>query len=165
MVLVDLGEGPGVDVIADFFRALPTVFAETWAFIGGVGGVLIIGAWLVLAIALAAGAILLRETHGWLSAIFGVMAGSIAFWWAFGIIPSAFVYFMDGERELLAGTIVPESLPGMDNFYQVFRDIAASGINGLFVVVFAVAFLMIQKRYPRNLAEGEERGPTSGGYK
>jgi hypothetical protein len=94
-----------------------------------------------------------------------MMAGFVAFWWAFGIIPSAFIYFADGNRDLLEGTLFPGALPMMDNAYQVFRDSIVVGLTVIAVVAFSLAAAALQRRYPRTLAEGEEKAPASGGYR
>jgi hypothetical protein len=154
-----------VDVITEFFRTLPAAGQALWSFAEGFYGLAVTLASIALFALFAFLAYSLRELHGWLSATFGIMAAFIAFWWAFGIIPSALIYYMDGSRDLLAGTLFPESLPGMDNAYQVIRDNLVVAETVLATVVFCMAAAAIQRRYPRALAEGEERGPTSGGYK
>ena len=149
----------------EFFATLPDAGAALWDFMEGFYGIAII----VGSVALAALALFLakrwRDEHSWLSAVAGVSGAAIAFWWAFGILPSAFTFFMDGERDLLEGTIVPAAMPGMDNFYEVFRDVVVVGMQTVLAVVFAVAALRIQRRYPRSLAEGEEKSPATGGYR
>jgi hypothetical protein len=154
-----------VDVISEFFRTLPAAAEALWNFAEGFYGLTVTIGSVALFALFGFLAMTWREGHGWLSAVFGMMAGFIAFWWAFGIIPSAFIYFMDGSRDVLGGTLVPESLPGMDNAYQVVRDITVVNLTVIAVVVFCLAAAALQRRYPRTLAEGEERGPTSGGYK
>lgn len=151
--------------MSEFFGTLPEVGAALWEFGEGVYGLAIMFGSIALFALFAFLAKIWRDGHSWLSALSGVMAASIAFWWAFGILPSAQTFFLDGERDLLAGTIIPESLPGMDNFYQVFRDVLAVGQQTVFGVAFAVALLVLQRRYPRSLAEGEEKSPATGGYR
>jgi hypothetical protein len=151
--------------VNEFFATLPEAGAALWEFMEGFYGIAVI----IGSIALTALFLYLakawRDNHSWLSAISGITGASIAFWWAFGILPSAFTYFMDGERDRFEGTLLPEGLPLMDNFYQVFRDSVVIGMQTVFVVLFAVAMLRIQKRYPRTLAEGEEKSPATGGYR
>lgn len=154
-----------MDVITEFFRTLPAAGQALWSFAEGFYGLAITVASIVLFAGLAFLAVSWRLTHSWLSAVFGMMAGFIAFWWAFGILPSATVYYMDGNRDLLAGVVLPEALPGMDNAYQVIRDVIIVGETTIAVVAFSLAAAALQRRYPRTLVEGEERGPTSGGYK
>lgn len=156
--------------VGEFFAALPDVARALWRFGAGWVGVAISVGSLALTAGFLLAARALRDTAGWLAAIFGGLAATIAGWWAFGILPSAWVYFADQERTLLENTIVPETL-GVGrfvvatNFYQVFRDTIVVIESGIALVGFAVVALMIQKRYPRTLAEGEEARPQSGGYK
>ena len=151
--------------MGDFFAALPDVLVAVWEFGEGLRSVLIAAGSAVLAVGFLFLARRLREEHGWMSAVFGVMGGTVVLWWLFGIIPSSFIYFWDGETELLAGRVVPEALPGMSNAYEVLRDLVVVGETVVALLVCGIASLMIQKRYPRTLAEGEEKGPSSGGYK
>lgn len=151
--------------MGEFFGAIPEVARAFWVFMEGLYGVAIIVGSVVLTALFAFLAKAWRGTRDWLSAVSGMTAASIAFWWGFGILPSAFVYFMDGERDIIEGTLLPGSLPGMDNFYQVLRDSIVMGQTILFVILFAMGMLMIQRRYPRTLAGGEEKSPSSGGYR
>lgn len=151
--------------MGEFFGAIPEVARAFWGFMDGLYGVAIIVGSIVLTAGFLFLAMTWRATHEWLSAIAGMMAAGIAFWWAFGILPSAFVYFMDGERDMIEGTLVPSAIPGMDNFYQVLRDSIVVGQQTLFAVLFAVGMIMLQKRYPRTLATGEEKSPATGGYR
>lgn len=154
-----------------FFGTLDEVAKALWVFMRGWVGVAIIigsGAMMVL---FAGAAVKLRDTYGWLSAIFGMMAATIAAWWAFGILPSAWIYFADGQRDLMENTVIPGTLGfGSNavisaNFYQVFRDLVVMAETTIAMVAFGVIALMVQRRYPRALAEGEEARPQSGGYK
>jgi multisubunit Na+/H+ antiporter MnhB subunit len=156
--------------MGEFFAALPDAFRAFWEFGGGFVGVLLMGGSIVL-IALFCGlAYQLRNRLGWTSALFGSMAVLLALWWLIGIIPSAWVYFADSQKDLLAGRIIPEAitigrLELATNFYNVFRDSIVM-IEGAIVLGIGVAVMLaVQKRFPKGLAEGEERGPTTGGYK
>ncbi len=156
--------------VGEFFRTLPEVGSALWTFMRGwVGVAIIIGSGAMM-IGFSVLAFLLRETFGWLSAIFGMMAATVAAWWAFGIIPSAWIYFADANRDLMENTVIPGTLgigrfQVASNFYQVFRDLVVIGETQIAMVVFAILALQIQKRFPRALAEGEEPRPQSGGYK
>ena len=159
-----------MSAVGEFFAALPAVGQALWTFMRGWAGIAIIIGSGVLTVGLLALALLLRDRMGWMSAIFGTMAATIAGFWAFGIIPSAWIYFADGQRDLLENTIIPGTLGIGDaviaaNFYQVFRDSVVMAETTIAMVAFAVLALVIQKRYPRALAEGEESRPQSGGYK
>ncbi len=161
--------------MTEFFSTLDDVGRALWTFLGdnrsspweGVATIVGSGALMIL---FALAALKLREIYGWLSAIFGMMSATIAGWWAFGIIPSAWIYFADGQRDLMEGRVIPESLSigsleVASNFYQVFRDMVVMGETTIAMIAFAVLALKIQKRFPRALAEGEEARPQSGGYK
>jgi hypothetical protein len=154
-----------VNLIGEFFSAIPELFAAVWDFIDGFRGVaIIVGSAIVTAACLAA-AFVLRERSGWLSAIFGMMGGTVAMWWAFGILPSAWIYFSDQSQDAFGGRLIPNGLPFLDDFYTVFRDLVVVGETTIAVVATVVIAFMIQKRYPSALAEGEEARPQSGGYK
>jgi hypothetical protein len=159
-----------VDWLGEFFTTLPEVGRALWSFMRGWAGVgIIIGSGAMM-IGFSAAAFKLRDTYGWLSAIFGIMAATVAAWWAFGIIPSAWIYFADGQRDLMENAIIPGTFGTprfmiSTNFYQVFRDFVVIMETQIAMVVFAIAALRIQKRFPRALAEGEEARPQSGGYK
>jgi hypothetical protein len=154
-----------VEWLGDFFRALPQALQALWRFGDGFYGLAVMLGYAGLALLFVFLALKLRPTRGWLSSIFGIMAATIGFFWGFGILPSAWVYFADGHRELLEGTVIPSALPGAENFYEVFRDSVVMVLTGLGVAGFCLAALAIQRRYPRALVEGEEAGPRTGGYK
>ena len=156
--------------LGEFFRAIPDVIVALWNFADGwlgvgvtIGSIVIIAATLLLAQRT-------RDEHGWVSAIFGTMAATVGAFWLFGILPSAWIYFADGNRDLLADTVIPSQIAFggttvMSNFYQVFRDSIVMAETTVAMVAMVVLALMVQKRYPRGLADGEESRPSSGGYK
>ena len=156
--------------LGEFFGALPDVARALWVFGRGWAGVAISAGSVLLVAALLFGAKTLRDTHGWVAAILGMMAATVAAWWAFGILPSAWIYFLDGQRDLMEGVVIPEAL-GFGgrvvaaNFYQVFRDSIVMVETTVAMIAFAVLAVAVQKRYPRALADGEEARPQSGGYK
>jgi hypothetical protein len=154
-----------VDFLSRFVDTLPQAFSALWEFIDGFYGVMvaIVSAAIVAGFALLA--LRLRDGHEWLSAIFGVLGGFVAFWWLFGMLPSAWLYFADSNRDLLEGTLMPGPLPYMDNAYEVFRDVVVVAETGLAIMVFIALASWIQKHYPRGLAEDEEKTPATGGYK
>lgn len=154
-----------MDWVGEFFSALPAALRALWEFGDGFEGLAIMLGYLAMAVLFLFLAYRLRPVRGWLSAIFGGMAITIGFLWGFGILPSAWVYFADGNRVLLEGTMIPSALPGADNFYEVFRDTVVVIETALAVTVFCTVALAIQRRFPRTLMEGEEAGPKSGGYK
>jgi len=152
--------------VGEFITALGDALAALWRFGQGWYGLAVTVGWGAVAIGFLLLARALRERHGWLSALCGTMTATMAAWWAFGILPSAWIYFLDAERDVLAGRVIPEAIdPMMSNFYQVFRDSIVMVETIVAMVAFGVVALLIQKHYPRALAEGEEPRPQSGGYK
>jgi hypothetical protein len=153
----------GIDIARQVAVAL-------WDFGGGLAGVLVMGGSGALIAVFCLLAYRLRDTQGWTSALFGAMAVLLGLWWLIGIIPSAWVYFVDSQRELLAGQVIPSAITigGLDvasNFYNVVRDSFVMVEGGIVLGAGVVLMFVIQRRFPRGMSEGEERGPTSGGYK
>ncbi|MGH8885426.1 MAG: hypothetical protein ACRDYX_09690 [Egibacteraceae bacterium] len=159
-----------MDWIVEFFRTLPSVVKAAWEFgSGGLGFGVTVGS-IVLTALFLHWAHRLRERYGWLSALCGTMAATIAAFWAFGILPSAWVYFADGQKDLMADQVIPTQISIgswviASNFYQVARDSVVVVETIVAMAAFAVLGLRVQKRHPRSLAEGEEPRPQSGGYK
>lgn len=172
----------------DFFSTLPDALQAFYEFgdPSGIGdgwwGIVILLVWGVLLTAVPL--YIAKITYGkreWVSATMGVVAGLSIFWWVYGILPSAWIYFLDANKEVLAGPILPASMvipmgwapwaPGPDytlevatNLYEVIRDLVVV-IEHLvaFVLTFWLA-LRIQKQYPKTLVAGEVK-PGAGGYK
>lgn len=156
--------------IGEFFATLPDAFAALWQFGGGWAGVALSVGSIVLTAAFCFLAYRLRETQGWLAALFGSMAVLLGLWWTIGILPSAWFYFAATQQDLLADQIIPGAivigpLEVAADFYNVFRDTIVLVAGAVVLALGAVLMFRIQKRFPGGLAEGEERGPTTGGYK
>lgn len=141
-----------------------------WQFGGGFFGIVLMGGSAALIGLFCMLAYRLRGRQGWLSALFGAMAVLLGLWWLIGIVPSAWVYFVDSQKDLLRGQVIPGAitlgpLDVASNFYDVFRDTIVL-VQGTVVLGIGVwLMLAVQKRFPGGLGEGEERGPTTGGYK
>lgn len=166
----------------EFFDALPDAFQTWWEFGDPQGrgdgwwGIVILLIWGIgfVAVPLA----IARRTHGtheWVSASMGVMAGLAVFWWVYGILPSAWIYWVDSSKEILQGPIIPESMritiPFTDytidlatNLYDVIRD-SVVVIEHLiaFIITFWAALKIQQKLPDKQLATGEVK-PEAGGY-
>lgn len=156
-------------VVRDFFAALPEVFQALWEFGEGWQGAAVSVGSVVLIVVFAAGAYRLRGKVGWVAAFLGAFAAFLGAFWLFGILPSAWVFFADGERLLLEGTVIPAEIAVggtvlVADFYNVFRDSVVMGVT--FVAIAAMAFVAVwtQKRFPRALAPDEpERASTHAG--
>jgi hypothetical protein len=173
----------------DFFGALPDALKGLWQFgdPGGIGrgwwGILIIIIWGVVLI--GAPLFVAKQTHGkheWVSASMGALAALSVLWWVHGILPSAWIYYVDSNREVLEGAIIPASaglqtengflwwpagyrLDIASNLYVVIRDLVTVNMMMGGIVLTFWAALRIQRKLPgRTLATGEIK-PESGGYK
>lgn len=163
----------------EFFRALPEALRALYDFgdPSGVGqgwwGVVIALIWGIglTAVPLA----IAHLTYGkreWVSATMGVIGGLSIFWWVYGILPSAWMYFVDSSQEILSDRVIPTSLtftiggvhfPVATNLYDVIRDLVVVVQHLIALVATFWAAIALQKRFPRTLAPGE--GPReSGGY-
>jgi len=159
-----------MNVIGDFFATLPAAFTALWEFGEGFVGVILMVASIAMIVVFAGLAYQLRERQGWLSGLFGSMAVLLGLWWALGIIPSAWIYFADSQKDLLSDSIIPSAivigqLDVASNFYNVFRDSIVMAEATVVLVAGVLLIFAVQKRFPGGLAEGEQRGPTTGGYK
>jgi hypothetical protein len=165
----------------DFFSALPDAAVALWQFgdPSGLGrgwwGIVILLIWGVGLTAIPL--LIAKRTYGeheWVSATMGVVAGLSIFWWVYGILPSAWIYYLDSSKEILAGPIIPASvgitfasgyrLDLMSNFYEVVRDLVVVIEHLVAFVLTFWAALKIQERYPKTLAPGETK-PEAGGYR
>lgn len=165
----------------DFFGAIPEALTALYEFgdPSGIGqgwwGFVILLIWGVGLTAVPL--YVARRTQGeheWVSATMGTIAGFSVVWWAFGILPSAWIYFLDGTQELLEGTVIPASvgytfsdgyrLDLMSDFYLVVRDSVVVLIHVVVFVFLVSAARRVQERYPRGLADGEVK-PDPGGYR
>lgn len=159
-----------MDVISEFIFSIDDVLAALWDFGNGFAGLAVTIGSIVLVALFVLAAQRTRDDYGWISAICGGCAATVAGLWAFGILPSAWVYFMDGTKDVLSDQVVPSKIAIGEftifgNFYQVFRDSIVMVETIVAMGAFAALALWVQKRYPRSLAEGEETREQSGGYK
>lgn len=175
----------------DFFSTIPEAATALYEFgdpssVGqGWWGIVIVLIWGVLLIGLPV--LIAQRTVGereWVAASMGALGGLSGLWWLFGILPSAWIYYLDSSQEILEGNIIPASVGytfqnnflwfdagqrlGLDtftnNFYLVVRDTVV-------VIEHVLAFMLllwivrkVQERHPRGLAEGEVK-PDAGGYR
>lgn len=167
---------------ADFFGALPDALRALYEFgdPGGLGrgwwGFVILAIW---GIGLTAVPLYLARRwygqHEWASATMGVLGGFSILWWVYGVLPSAWVLYVDSNKELLEGAIIPASmtLPNpfgegrldiATNLYAVIRDTVVVLEHGVAFVATFWAAQKIQEKYPRTLAPGEEKS-GAGGYR
>ena len=118
-----------------------------------------------------------KITYGkreWVSATMGVMGASTFIWWVHGVLPHAWIQFVEANENVLAGAIIPETA-GIDisedyrleiasNLYGVIADSVVAVLMIAGIVLTILVFLRVQKQYPKSLAPGEVK-PEAGGYK
>lgn len=175
----------------EFFGALPEAGMALYEFgdPGNLGrgwwGILIVLIWGVFLIGLPL--LVAKRTAGereWVAASMGVLAGLSVLWWIFGVLPSAWIYYLDSTQEILEGTVIPASVGytlqdsflwfpagyrfGIDtftnNFYLVVRDSVVVLMHVLGFMLMFRAARKVQERYPRGLSEGEVKSDP-GGYR
>lgn len=159
-----------MEAVGEFFATIPEAMRALWEFGEGWHGLMVTLGSIVLLALFAAGAHRFRETLGWVSAVLGTFAAFILGFWLFAILPSAWVFFVDSERPLLEGTLLPEEiiigdLEVMTDAYLVFRDSVVMLETVVAMAFAAYLAVWIQRRYPRGLAPNEEKSPSTGGYK
>jgi hypothetical protein len=170
-----------VEFFSEFGAAFPDALRALYQFgdPGGIGrgwmGALVMVLWFGPLTALPL--YLAKRTHGtreWFSAAMGVMGASAGIWWLFGVLPHAWIQFVESNENILAGTIIPETV-GINvtdgyrvdvasNLYGVVSDsvVAVLMIGGIVLALWM--FLRVQKSYPKTLATGEDKN-ESGGYR
>jgi hypothetical protein len=168
----------------DFFSTIPDalealyLFGDPQARGAGWWGFVILAIWGVFLIGIPL--LIAKRTYGeheWVSATMGVLAALSIAWWVYGILPSAWIYYLDGSKEILEGNIIPASvgltfgegegayrLAIADDFYLVVRDLVVVIEHLVAFVITFWAALKIQERYPKTLVTGEIK-PEAGGYK
>ncbi|HEX2028291.1 MAG TPA: hypothetical protein VHF25_09870 [Nitriliruptorales bacterium] len=164
----------------EFFGALPDAFRALYQFgdpsnVGqGWWGIVIALIWGVLIIAVPLSiARVTYQRREWVSATMGVVGGLGVLWWVFGILPSAWIYFVDSNKEILEDRIIPTSFtftlggvnfPVATNLYDVIRDVVVVVEHLIAFGILFWAAIAIQKRLPKTMVPGEQsREP--GGYR
>lgn len=164
----------------DFFGALDDALKGLYQFGDPAGtgdgwwGFVILFIWGVFLIALPLH--LAKRWYGkreWASAIMGVIAGLALMWWAYGILPSAWIYYMDSNKEVLSGAIIPNSagltfgdyrIDIASNLFDVIRDLVVVIEHLVAFILTFWAALRLQAKLPKTLVPGEVK-PEGGGYK
>ena len=123
--------------------------------------------WLLLELAyfVAAGILLLaayRAKSEWVRAGLGTLALAILSWHILAVLPSWWLYYADGVLGWGGNGCTKLD---MSCLKQSGRDILVVGQNAVGLGAFVVAFLIYQKKFPKQLAAGEPKRETTGGYK
>ena len=123
--------------------------------------------WLLLEGVYFVGAIVLlvvayRAKSEWVKASLGVLALAILAWHILAILPSWWLYYADGV--LGWGGNGCSKLDAVC-FKQIAKDLVVVTENAVGLGAFVVGFLMFQKKFPKQLASGEPKRETTGGYR
>lgn len=113
----------------------------------------------------AAGALMLaayRAKSEWIRAGLATLGLAIFAWHILAVLPSWWLYYADGV--LGWGGNGCTKLDG-SCLKQSVRDIVVVGENAVGLGAFVVAFLVWQKKFPKQLAPGEPKREMTGGYK
>jgi hypothetical protein len=118
------------------------------------------GAYFVLAIGLLVAAY--RAKSEWVKASLGTLGLAILAWHILAILPSWWLYYADGV--LGWGGNGCSKLDAVC-FKQIAKDLVVVTENAVGLGAFVVGFLMFQKKFPKQLATGEPKRESTGGYK
>ena len=123
--------------------------------------------WLLLEGVYFVGAIVLlaaayRAKSEWVKASLGTLALAILAWHILAVLPSWWLYYADGV--LGWGGNGCTKLDAVC-FKQIAKDLVVVTENAVGLGAFVVGFLMFQKKFPKQLATGEPKRETTGGYK
>jgi hypothetical protein len=123
--------------------------------------------WLLLEGVYFVGAIVLlaaayRAKSEWVKASLGTLALAILAWHILAVLPSWWLYYADGV--LGWGGNGCTKLDAVC-FKQIAKDLVVVTENAVGLGALVVGFLMFQKKFPKQLATGEPKRETTGGYK
>ena len=121
---------------------------------------LIEAVYFVAAIALLVAAY--RAKSEWVKASLGALSLAILAWHILAILPSWWLYYADG---VLGWGGNGCSKLDMVCLKQVAKDLVVVIENAVGLGAFVVAFLIYQKKFPKQLAAGEPKREMTGGYK
>lgn len=98
----------------------------------------------------------------WVKAALGAFAVATLAWRLLAVVPSWWLYFAEGELEWGGQGCVALDASCLK---QSVKDTIVVIENAIVLAGFVVAFLMWQKRFPKQLASGESKSEATGGYK
>ena len=117
-------------------------------------------AYMVFAVVLLVAAF--RSKNEWVRAGLGVMGVAIITWHVLAVIPSWWLYYADGVLGWGGNGCTKLDLSCLK---QTAKDLIIVGENAVGLGALVVAFLLYQKKFPKQLAPGEPKREATGGYK
>lgn len=123
--------------------------------------------WLVLEVVyfVAAGVLFVvayRAKTDWVKATMATLGLAIVSWHVLAILPSWWLYYADGVLGWGGNGCTKLDASCLK---QSVRDIIVVGENAIGLGALVVGFLVWQKKFPKQLAPGEPKRETTGGYK
>ncbi len=114
------------------------------------------------AIALALLGAAFRAKSEWVRAGLGVLGVGIILWHILAIVPSWWLYYADGVLGWGGNGCTKLDMICLK---QIAKDTIIVIENAVALGALVVAFLIYQKKFPKQLAAGEPKRETTGGYK
>jgi len=108
-----------------------------------------------------------RAKLEWVKASLAVFALAILGWRLLGVIPSWWTYYSSTSLNWSASgcSSLSTGKDAMACLKATARDVVATIELGIAFTGFIVGFLVYQKRFPKQLAPGEPKPESTGGYK
>jgi hypothetical protein len=103
-----------------------------------------------------------RAKSEWVKAALGTLGLAIITWHILAVLPSWWLYYADGVLGWGGNGCTKIDATCLK---QSARDIVVVGENAVGLGALVVGFLMWQKKFPKQLAPGEPKRETTGGYK
>ncbi|HEX9774604.1 MAG TPA: hypothetical protein VGB83_03375 [Actinomycetota bacterium] len=104
----------------------------------------------------------MKIKNEWVKASVAGLGISIIGWHLLAILPSWWLYFAEGELGMGGQGCVKLDLSCLK---QTVKDSVVVVENAVVLGLFVVAFVIYQKKNPRQLASGETKPEATGGYK
>ncbi|MFA5891836.1 MAG: hypothetical protein WDA27_12945 [Actinomycetota bacterium] len=123
-------------------------------------------AWVALSAGLFFAA--MRSRSEWVKATLAGLAISILGIRLLAVLPSWWLYFADGRLGWGGQgctAINPATSEGLSCLKQSAKDLVVVVQNGIVLAGFGAAFVIYQRRLPKQLRSGESKAESTGGYK
>lgn len=129
------------------------------------------GVWIGLSVALLL--VAFKSKSEWTRAGLGALGLSIIGFRLLAVVPSWWLYYSEGQMkwggqgciQLNLAELFKSESASNSCLKQMIKDTIVVIENGAILGAFVVAFLIYQKKFPKQLAPGESKPEATGGYK